>query len=138
MDFLAFIQRIFPDLKQWLSRLPDKRERHELCFPQSEALRLGIFMFAFKFPSLRDFFLSSRTNEFLINLGSYFKIQGVPSDDGLRYILSRLEAGQINWVLKNMNEALRTRKILKDQYILDEYELVVMDGSGYITNSCWS
>lgn len=106
------IYKMFPQWVQWIYQcVPEKRRRASCHYPLGEVVLLGLCMFLFRYRSLRSFVREFRDNSVAIsNLNEFFTIKAVPSEDELRYALSKIPSSAFNKILQKIHQRLERKK----------------------------
>ncbi|MCB9026888.1 MAG: hypothetical protein H6625_11255 [Bdellovibrionaceae bacterium] len=61
---------------------------------------------------------------------NFFLIKAVPSEDELRYALSKIPSSAFNKILQKIHQRLERKKQVQSFRLLDKYDLISLDGSG--------
>jgi hypothetical protein len=116
-------------LHQSFERVPDPR-RAGSPISLSDALMSGLAVFALKDPSLLAFD-RRRQDE---NMKRLFHVERVPSDTQMRVILDPIDPLDLRPAFLDVFRQVQRGKALDQLKFLNEYLLVLMDGTQYFTS----
>jgi hypothetical protein len=114
-------------LSGYFSALPDHRTG-KTKYSLRDSLMASFAMFALKDPSLLSFVSNYAARA--ENLKEVFDLERIPSENGLRKILDRVEPSHFRGVFAGLLEHLSQQGYLSNRYCLDKRLLVSIDGTG--------
>ncbi len=134
---MKFTYAMWPNwIRSITSRVSDPRIKAKCTFTMEQMMFSGLMVFLLRFRSLRAFHLENKGNHCSIkNFQRWITINEIPSDDELRYALQTVSTRSLNDLLKDYHYQLDRRKILQDHRFLNQYELMILDGTGQISSS---
>ena len=115
--------------------IPDGRQQRASTIPQSDAVMSAVAMFAFKSPSMLQFFDQIHDLGVRGNLQRLFDIGFVPGDTAMREILDPIATSEFQKIFKSLFSIAQRGKILEDYSYLDGKYLLSIDGTGCFSSS---
>lgn len=92
----------------------------------SDICKSGFAVYSLKSSSLLDFRPKTPAED--SNLKSCFKIETIPSDNGLRNVLDSIDSSKMRDVFCDTVDYLEAHDVLKDYQFLEGYNLISVDG----------
>jgi hypothetical protein len=132
-------RRIFPGLNRRFATLPDPR-RPEFCKYSSQHIWWsGTLMFLTRSGSRNAFDLSRNSGTAPANMGEFcgqkpddYRFDGQPlitCSDNMAHHFNRVDASIVQEIPKDMTRELITRRLLESARIMDQWYVVVFDGT---------
>ena len=133
---LVTVEHFFGSFSRLFRPVADPRQPALIIYPLPMVLATGVLMFLLRFGARRQIQHWLRHNTpSARKFEALFEVAGCPHGDTLNYAYARLAVAEVQAVVTGMVETLIRRKLLYRHRLLDQYFLVVMDGTGVLTYS---
>lgn len=128
------IKHFFPEYRSWLKSMKDPRNKNMLTYELPAMIWVGVLLFLLKLGARRQLNYEFESEEMVKNVEvlAKEKIERIPHDGTLEYLLERLSPVELCWLRTNMVNSLIRKKCLNKYRLLGSY-LIAIDGSGYLT-----
>jgi hypothetical protein len=131
---LVTVQHFFGGFRQLFQGVSDPRHPAFITYPLWSVLATGVLMFLMHLGARRQVGHMLRNNgPAAVKFQAVFGTETCPHGDTLDVTYSRLEVAQVQERVTGMVESLIRSKVLYRYRLLDQYFLVVMDGTGVLT-----
>ena len=132
--FLATLAHYFGSLSCLFRPVVDPRNPNQITYPLPVLLFTGVLMYLCRLGARRQITHQLRGNQASqAKFGALFGVEQVPHGDTLNHTFAQLAPDQVQAVLPNMVEALIRSKVLYPFRLLDQYVMIVMDGTGMLS-----
>ena len=134
--FIVTVQHFFGGFKRLFQDVSDPRHPACITYPLPVLLATGVLMFLLRLGARRQVGNLLRGNS--PSAAKYrllFDVENCPHGDTLNYVCARSSVAEVQEVVTGMTETLIRRKVLYPHRLLDQYFLVVIDGTGMLTFS---
>jgi hypothetical protein len=134
--FLATAQHFFGGFTTLFQAVTDPRHPALITYPLAALGFAGVFMFACHLGARRQIahlFRHNGSSE--AKFQALFQVDTCPHGDTLDALFSRLNLEEVQAVVTGMVETLLRRKVLYPYRLLDQYFLIVIDGTGMLVFS---
>ena len=133
---LLTVEHFFGGFSRLFGPVSDPRQPALTLYPLPMVLATGVLMFLLRFGARRQIQHWLRRNApSATKFEALFEVAGCPHGDTLNYAYARLAVEEVQEVATGMVETLIRRKVLYPHRLLNQYFLVVMDGTGVLTYS---
>ena len=113
----------------------DVRSHPQIDFKVQDALMSGLAIFSFKYPSLLQFDLATRSETPVAhNLRTLYSVQNPMSDTQIREIIDPLNPREIRDVYKKVFTAVQRGKLLEQFIYMNDSYLVALDGTSHFSS----
>ena len=130
------VQHFFGGFSRLFRGVTDPRHPAYITYPLPALMTTGVLMFLLRLGARRQVNNLLRGNgpsaakyQFLL------EVDDCPHGDTLNYLYTRSDVAEVQEVVTGMTETLIRRKVLYSHRLLDQYFLVVVDGTGMLTFS---
>jgi hypothetical protein len=128
------VQHFFGGFKRLFRALTDRRDPRHTTYPLPVLMATGVLMFLLRLGSRRQIAKLLRENgPSAAKFQALFGVSDCPHGDTLNYAYVRSDVAQVQEVVTGMTETLIRRKLLYRHRLLDQYFLVVVDGTGMLS-----
>jgi hypothetical protein len=134
--FAVTVQHLFGGFDRLFQGVTDPRHLAYITYPLPTLMATGVLMFLLRLGARRQVGNLLRGNG--ASAAKYqilFGVESCPHGDTLNYSYARLDVAEAQEVVTGMTETLIRRKVLYRHRLLDQYFLVVIDGTGMLTFS---
>ncbi len=130
------VQHFFGGFERLFQGLTDRRNPVDITYPLAVLMATGVLMFLLRLGARRQIAKLLRENgPSAAKYQALFGVQSCPHGDTLNYAFVRANVAEVQEVVTSMTEILIRRKVLYRHRLLDQYFLVVVDGTGMLTFS---
>jgi hypothetical protein len=134
--FLMTVQHFFGGFGRLFQGLTDPRDPAYITYPIPVLMMTGTLMFLLRLGSRRQIGNMLRGNgASAAKFQTLFGVDACPHGDTLNDTFMRLEVAEVQEIVTSIPETLIRSKVLYRHRLLDEYYLVVIDGTGMLTFS---
>ncbi|NLH39664.1 MAG: transposase [Elusimicrobia bacterium] len=128
------MRHFFPEYRQWLRDMKDPRKKNMTSYELPVMIWVGILLFLLKLGSKRQINYELDTEAMInnIKLLSREKLERIPYDGTLEYLLERLDPVELTRIREKMINRLIRNKSFSKCKINGSYPIAI-DGSGYLT-----
>ena len=128
------MHHFFPSFPKWFKVIDDPRQAGKIEYPLRNLISIGIFLFLLKIEARRQIKFMFSTEEFIKNLNLFAKtnVDTLAHPDTLGDLLEKLNPGSVSYVIKKMIHRLIRMKCFVNYRLLNQYYLVVIDGTGHM------
>ena len=131
---LATITHFFGPPERWLAGIEDPRAPKRITYPLPALLWLGVWMFLCHLGARRQVTYLLRENApAAANFARLFGAPSVPHGDTLNHAYARLDPEQVQAKVTGLTAHLIRHKVLARYRLLDQYYVVLIDGTGIYT-----
>jgi hypothetical protein len=130
------VQHFFGGFQRLFQGLTDPRHPAYLTYPLPALMTTGVLMFLLRLGARRQVGNLLRGNS--PSAAKYrllFDVESCPHGDTLNELYARCDVAEVQEAVTHMTETLIRRKVLYRQRLLDQYFLVVVDGTGMLSFS---
>jgi hypothetical protein len=135
-SFVRTVRHFWPDLNDWLDRIPDPRFQPRIIYDRRFLVWWGLCLYLFQLRARRqlDFELDRRGTEVLTNLNRVANTQQTtrPVHDTLDYFVGRTGSAPYAWLRGCMVQRLIRMKALDPARLQGRFVLV-LDATGHLT-----
>jgi len=134
--FLMTVKHFFGGFDRLFQDVSDPRHSAYITYPLPALMTTGVLMFLLRLGARRQVGNLLRKNS--SSAAKYqllFKVKSCPHGDTLNYLYSRADVAEVQTVVTGLTRSLIRRKVLYRHRLLDQYFLVVVDGTGMLTFS---
>lgn len=130
------IQHFFGGFARLFHGLTDRRDPDHITYPLTALMATGVLMFLLRLGARRQIAQLLRGNgPAAAKYQALFGQQSCPHGDTLNYAFIRTPVAEVQAVVTSMTETLIRRKVLYRYRLLEQYYLVVIDGTGMLSFS---
>jgi hypothetical protein len=131
---LVTVEHFFDGFPRLFRSVSDPRHPALITYPLPMVLATGVLMFLMRLGARRQVqhWLRGNTPS-LTKFEALFEVGNCPHGDTLNYAYARLAVPEVQDVVTGMVETLIRQKVLYRYRLLDQYFLVVVDGTGVLT-----
>jgi hypothetical protein len=134
--FVVTVQHFFGGFRHLFQGLTDPRHPAYITYPVPVVMATGVLMFLLRLGARRQIGNLLRGNgPSAAKYQLLFEVESCPHGDTLNYLYARSDIAEVQEVVTGMTETLIRRKVLYRHRLLDQYFLVVVDGTGMLTFS---
>ena len=134
--FVVTVQHFFGGFRRLFQGLTDPRHPAYITYPVPVVMATGVLMFLLRLGARRQIGNLLRGNgPSAAKYQLLFEVESCPHGDTLNYLYARSDIAEVQEVITGMTETLIRRKVLYRHRLLDQYFLVVVDGTGMLTFS---
>ena len=134
--FVVTVQHFFGGFERLFQGLTDPRHPAYITYPVPVVMATGVLMFLLRLGARRQIGNLLRGNgPSAAKYQLLFEVESCPHGDTLNYLYARSDIAEVQEVVTGMTETLIRRKVLYRHRLLDQYFLVVVDGTGMLTFS---
>ena len=134
--FAVTVQHFFGGFRRLFQGLTDPRHPAYITYPVPVVMATGVLMFLLRLGARRQIGNLLRGNgPSAAKYQLLFEVESCPHGDTLNYLYARSDIAEVQEVVTGMTETLIRRKVLYRHRLLDQYFLVVVDGTGMLTFS---
>jgi hypothetical protein len=134
--FAVTVQHLFGGFHRIFQGVTDPRHPAYITYPLPALMVTGVLMFLLRLGSRRQVGNLLRGNgPSAAKYQALFDVESCPHGDTLNYLYARSDVAEVQEVVTNMTETLIRRKVLYRHRLLDQYFLVVVDGTGMLSFS---
>jgi hypothetical protein len=131
---LVTVQHFFGGFARLFHGVTDPRAPADITYPLPTVLATGVLMFLLRLGARRQIGQLLRGNSLVAaKYQLLFQVAQCPHGDTLNDLCRRLAVPQVQEAVAAMTETLIRRKVLYAHRLLDQYFLVVIDGTGVLT-----
>src|SRR5437016_314407 len=131
---LQTITHFFGPPERWLAGIEDWRDQSRITYPLPALLWLGVWMFLCHLGARRQVTYLLRENApAAANFARLFGAPSVPHGDTLNHAYARLDPEQVQAKVTGLTAHLIRHKVLARYRLLDQYYVVLIDGTGIYT-----
>lgn len=133
---LGTVEHFFGGFTQLFRSVSDPRQPALITYPLPMVLATGVLMYLLHLGSRRQVQHWLRGNSLsTTKFEALFDVDNCPHGDTVNYACARLAVAEVQEVVSGMVETLIRHKVLYRYRLLDQYFLVVVDGTGVLTYS---
>jgi len=130
------VQHFFGGFEHLFRGLTDRRNPVYITYPLAVLMTTGVLMFLLRLGARRQIANMLRENgRSDAKFQTLFGVQSCPHGDTLNYAFVRTNVAEVQQVVTGMTETLIRSKVLYRYRLLDQYYMVVIDGTGMLTFS---
>lgn len=131
---LQTVQQFFGGFPALFRDVTDPRQAAHITYPVPAVLSAGLLVFLLRLGSRRQIQHWLRGNgPVAAKFQALFGVPGCPHGDTVDYLCRQVEVAEAQEAVTCLTETLIRRKVLYRYRLLDEYFLVVIDGTGCLT-----
>jgi hypothetical protein len=131
---LVTVQHFFGGFARLFHGLTDPRSAADITYPLPALLATGVLLFLLRLGARRQINQQLRGNAAAAaKYQAWFRVAHCPHGDTLNDLCIRAAVPQVQEIVTGMTETLIRRKVLYAHRLLDQYFLVVIDGTGMLT-----
>jgi hypothetical protein len=128
------LEHFFGGFDRLFRGLTDRRDPHHTTYPLAALMTTGVLMFLLRLGSRRQIAKLLRENgPSAAKFQALFGVSSCPHGDTLNYAYLRANVAEVQEVVSGMTETLIRRKVLYRHRLLDQYFLIVVDGTGMLS-----
>jgi len=130
------VQHFFGGFTRLFRDVNDPRHPAYITYPLPALMSTGVLMYLLRLGARRQVGNLLRKNgPSAIKYQVLFEVENCPHGDTLNYAYARSDVAEVQQVVTGMTETLIRRKVLYRHRLLEQYFLVVMDGTGMLSFS---
>jgi hypothetical protein len=134
--FILTVQHFFGGFQRLFQGVTDPRHPAYITYPLPALMATGVLMFLLRLGARRQVGNLLRGNgPSAAKYQILFDVASCPHGDTLNYLYTRSDAAEVQEVVTRMTETLIRRKVLYRHRLLDQYFLIVVDGTGMLSFS---
>ena len=134
--FAVTVQHFFGGFKRLFRDVNDPRHPAYITYPLPALMSTGVLMYLLRLEARRQVGNLLRKNgPSATKYQILFEVESCPHGDTLNYSYARSDVAEVQEVVTGLTETLIRRKVLYRHRLLEQYFLVVMDGTGMLTFS---
>ena len=134
--FVVTVQHFFGGFQRLFQGVTDPRHPAYITYPLSALMTTGVLMFLLRLGARRQVGNLLRGNgPSAAKYQALFDVESCPHGDTLNYLYARSDVAEVQEVVTRMTATLIRRKVLYRHRLLDQYFLVVVDGTGMLSFS---
>jgi hypothetical protein len=134
--FVVTVQHFFGGFNRLFQDMTDPRHPVYIKYPLPVLMSTGVLMYQMRLGARRQVGNLLRGNgPSAAKYQVLFEVDSCPHGDTLNYLYARTDIAEVQEVVTSMTETLIRRKVLYRHRLLDQYFLVVIDGTGMLTFS---
>jgi hypothetical protein len=134
--FVVTVQHFFGGFRRLFRDVSDPRHPAYITYPLPVLMSTGVLMYLLRLGARRQVGNLLRGNgPSATKYQLLFEVESCPHGDTLNYSYARSDVAEVQEVVTSMTETLIRRKVLYRHRLLEQYFLVVMDGTGMLTFS---
>ena len=134
--FLLTVQHVFGGFQRLFQGVTDPRHPAYVTYPLPTLMATGVLMFLLRLGARRQVSNLLRGNgPSAAKYQILFGVESCPHGDTLNYAYARCASAEVQEVVSAMTDTLIRRKLLYRHRLLDQYFLVVVDGTGMLSFS---
>jgi hypothetical protein len=134
--FVVTVQHFFGGFQRLFQGVTDPRHPAYITYPLPALMATGVLMFVLRLGARRQVGNLLRGNgPSAAKYQILFGVASCPHGDTLNYLYTRSDVAEVQEAVTGMTETLIRRKVLYRQRLLDQYFLVVVDGTGMLSFS---
>jgi hypothetical protein len=134
--FIVTLQHFFGGFRRLFREVSDPRHPAYITYPLPVLMATGVLLFLLRLGARRQVANLLRGNgPSAAKYQILFDAENCPHGDTLNYLYARSNVAEVQEVVTAMAETLIRRKVLYRHRLLDQYFLVVIDGTGMLTFS---
>jgi hypothetical protein len=131
---VATVQHFFGGFPALFRGVTDPRPPALITYPLAAVLTAGLLLFCFRLGARRQIgCLLRRNGPSAAKFEALFGVPACPHGDTVAYLGRQLAVTEVQAAVTGLTETLIRRKVLYRYRLLDEYFLVVIDGTGMLT-----
>jgi hypothetical protein len=134
--FVVTVQHFFGGFERLFQGVTDPRHPAYITYPLPALMTTGVLMFLLRLGARRQVGNLLRGNgPSAAKYQILFGVASCPHGDTLNYLYARSDTAEVQEMVTRMTETLIRRKVLYRHRLLDQYFLVVIDGTGMLSFS---
>jgi hypothetical protein len=134
--FAVTVQHFFGGFTGLFRDVNDPRHPAHITYPLPALMSTGVLMYLLRLGARRQVGNLLRKNgPSATKYQVLFEVESCPHGDTLNYLYARADVAEVQQVVTGMTETLIRRKVLYRHRLLEQYFLVVMDGTGMLSFS---
>jgi hypothetical protein len=134
--FVVTVQHFFGGFNRLFQDMTDPRHPLYIKYPLPVLMSTGVLMYQMRLGARRQVGNLLRGNgPSAAKYQILFEVDSCPHGDTLNYLYARTDVAEVQEVVTSMTETLIRCKVLYRHRLLDQYFLVVIDGTGMLTFS---
>ena len=134
--FVVTVQHFFGGFQRLFQGVTDPRHPAYITYPLPALMATGVLMFVLRLGARRQVGNLLRGNgPSAAKYQILFGVASCPHGDTLNYLYTRSNVAEVQDAVTGMTETLIRRKVLYRHRLLDQYFLVVVDGTGMLSFS---
>jgi hypothetical protein len=134
--FMVTVQHFFGGFNRLFKGVSDPRNPAYITYPLPALMTTGVLMFLLRLGARRQVTHLLRGNgPSAAKYQILFEVESCPHGDTLNYSYARSDVDEVQEAVTSMTETLIRRKVLYRHRLLEQYFLVVIDGTGMLTFS---
>ena len=135
-SLLQVVEHFFGGFPHLFRSVHDPRNPRLIKYGLPQILTAAVLLFSFRLGSRRKVQTWLRDNEAsLSKFEALFGLADCPHGDTMNSVFKRLSVAEVQEVQTRLVETLIRQKVLYHYRLLDQYFLIVMDGTGMLTFS---
>jgi hypothetical protein len=134
--FVVTVEHFFGGFQRLFQGVTDPRHPAYITYPLPALMSTGVLMFLFRLGARRQVGNLLRGNSAsAAKYQTLFGVESCPHGDTLNYSYTRSDVAEVQEVVTGMTRTLIRRKVLYRHRLLDQYFLIVIDGTGMLNFS---